>query len=82
MKLLEMHDAAVQKELLLLATAPTVDSSDEAVLSEARLPRLFALFRRWLFVGFAHDLLLELMVSRLAMLEKRHTGTHALMLDA
>ena len=34
-----------------------------------------------LFVGFAHNLLLESYVSRLAQLEKIHPGMHALTVD-
>eukprot|EP00965_Chrysotila_dentata_P004221 137109-Pleurochrysis_carterae.AAC.1 len=68
MKLFDMHDAAVQKELVLLAAASPADT--------------VASPRRWLFVGFADILFLESMVSPLAMLEKRHVGTHALMLDS
>jgi len=37
MKLSDMHDAAVQKELVLLATTPPADKPEKAVLSEAHI---------------------------------------------
>ena len=73
---------AVIRELLMLAVAPSGDTELSPVLTEDCTPLLFEQMRNRLFVGFAHNLALESMVSRLAMLEKRHPRTHALTLDA
>ena len=69
-------------ELLVLAVEPMGDTKTSPVLTAARTPLIFEQMCNWLFVGFAHNLALESMVSRLAMLEKRHPRTHALTLDA
>ena len=50
-------------------------------ISIAATPFPFRQLRDHLFEGFVHNLLLESLVSRLAMLEKRHPHTHALTLD-
>ena len=54
----------------------------DAVVGKEQTPLLYEKFCKWLFVGFAHNLLLECMVSRLTMLEKRHPHQHALKLNA
>ena len=47
-------------------------------LSSARTPLIHEALTGLLFVGFAHNLLLESYVSRLTQVEKQHPGTHAL----
>ena len=64
------------------AIAELVQVACGTTISAIATPHLFAKLRDNLFVGFAHNLLLESLVSRLAMLEKRHPHTHALTLDA
>ena len=76
-----MRRVHVVEELILLAGEPSGCTATSPVLSEERTPLLFDQMRMRLFVGFAHNLSLESMVSRLAMLEKRHPKTHALTLD-
>jgi hypothetical protein len=61
--------------LELRATAAGTSVSTEQTL------RLFVLLRDYLFIGFAHNLLLESTVSRLAMKEKQHPRTHAVKLN-
>jgi hypothetical protein len=50
-------------------------------VSTDQTPKLFGLLRDYLFIGFAHNLLLESTVSRLAMKEKQHPRTHAVKLN-
>jgi hypothetical protein len=80
-KVWRLEGAPLRKELLLLATVAAGETKANPVLSKARTPWLFAEMRDRVFVGFAHALLVESAVSRLAMLEKRHPRTHALTLD-
>ena len=83
-----MDRAAVVDELVLLATSPPAAQPEapkqwvDAVVGKEQTPLLYEKFCKWLFVGFAHNLLLECMVSRLTMLEKRHPHQHALKLNA
>ena len=72
----------VVQELLVLAVASSGDTKMSPVLEKNGTPLLFEQMCIRLFVRFAHNLALESMVSRLAMLEKRHPRTHALTLDA
>jgi hypothetical protein len=72
--------AAVVQELLLLATAAPRKTEIDPVLNSTETPLLFTKFISMLFVGFAHNLLLESYVSRLAQLEKIHPGMHPLTL--
>ena len=70
-----------KQELLTLAVEPAGDTAASPVLSQSRTPLIYGEMRTWLFVGFAHNLPLKSLVSRLAMLEKRHPKCHALTLD-
>ena len=67
-----LRQATGVQELLVLAVEPPGDTKESPVLTAARTPLIFLQMRNRLFVGFAHTLPLESMVSRLAMLEKRH----------
>lgn len=69
------------RELLLLATADERQTDIDPLLNAKETPRLFQKCISMLFVGFAHNLLLESYVSRLAQLEKIHPGMHALTVD-
>ena len=71
----------VLDELRLIATTAVATEGASSVVSKERTPLLFGQLRDRLFVGFAHNLFLESLVSRLSMLEKRHPRTHALTLD-
>jgi hypothetical protein len=76
-----LRSLAVVHELLLLATVPQRITEVNPVLSKTETPRLYTKFISMLFVGFAHNLLLESYVSRFAQLEKTHKGCHALTID-
>jgi len=69
----------VVKELVKLATAPSRDTAVDPVLSHQETPLLYHGMRR-LFVGFAHNLLLESLVSRLSNIEKVHPGMNSTLL--
>ena len=74
----------VLDELVVIATSPPpsrADGGPAPVLTKEGCPLLFRELRDRLFVGFSHNLFLESLVSRLAMLERRHPKTHAMMLD-
>ena len=73
-KLWGLREPAVTAELLAIA-------SGAKAMGQEQTPQLYVLERDWLFVGFAHNLLLESMVSRLAMIEKQHPRCSALTLD-
>jgi hypothetical protein len=73
-------DAAVKEELLLLATEPGGDIA-EPVFCVKRTPALFQRMASMLFVGFAHNLLIESDVSKLANIQKIHKGLGAEMTD-
>ena len=78
----ELNTPGVKAELLLLACTASGERRTEVnpLLSAAHTPLIFETFKGLLFVGFAHNLLLESYVSRLANLEKVHKGMHALTL--
>ena len=88
----ELDTAAVVDELIMLATDRRLEArlhgarlsglaSTAPLLSRARTPNLFNIFRGMLFVCFSHNLLLESYVSRMKRLERGHPGMHALTLD-
>ena len=68
-------------ELLLLATAPADLADGEHVFGKVRTPALHNTFIHALFVGFAHNLLLESYVSRKAEIERIHKGVGPEMLE-
>ncbi|MDC0526109.1 hypothetical protein OAO87_03825, partial [bacterium] len=57
--------------------AATRDTTVSPVLSLAQTPQLYVKFIPMLFVGFAHNLLLESYVSRLTQVRPRAPPTHA-----
>ena len=65
------------RELLLLATAPARDTKVNPILSRKETPLLHAKFVPLLFVGFAHNLRLESLVSVLGKLERAHPKANA-----
>jgi hypothetical protein len=71
----------VVDELLLLATAPADLADGEHVFGKVRTPALHNTFIHALFVGFAHNLLLESYVSRKAEIERIHKGVGPEMLE-
>ena len=64
-----------------LRTRPSVLTESDPLLSRARTPVVWNVFRGMLFVGFSHNLLLESYVSRMKNLERKHPGMHAMTLD-
>ena len=70
-------------ELLGLASCPVGADflEGEPALSVERTPRLHSMFVYMLFVGFAHNLLLESYVSRKSQLERIHLNVGAQTLD-
>ena len=74
-----LDESGALRELALLATAAPRDTSVNPVLSAQLTPRVHIKMRR-LFVGFAHGLLIESMVSRLATVERIHKRSHSLVL--
>ena len=70
----QLRSSTAIEDLLKVATGVAVSS--------AATPHLFDKLRANLFIGFAHNLLLESLVSRLAMLERQHPRAHALTLNA
>eukprot|EP00965_Chrysotila_dentata_P137398 4544838-Pleurochrysis_carterae.AAC.1 len=73
-----MERDSAKAELLRLATEPARASP---LLNSTDTPFFHDEAFRWLFVGFAYNLELESMVSRLTMLEHRHPKMHAITLD-
>ena len=65
---------AVERELLLLLTLPSQDTAKDPVFSMTKTPVLYNKFISILFVGFAHNLLVESYVSRVATVSKAHPG--------
>ena len=63
------------------AVGELVDIACGRPVSKADTPHLYGKLCDKLFVGFAHNLLLESLVSRLSMLERQHPHTHAITLD-
>ena len=80
-EIFELDHHRILSELALLATAAPRDTEKDPVLSDSLTPRLHAKFIPMLFVGLAHNLLLESYVSRMKWAEKRHPNMHALTLD-
>ena len=86
----ELDSAAVIDELLLLATErrlldrmrvrPSKLTESDPLLSRARTPAIWHIYRGMLFVGISHNLLVESFVSRMKRLERAHPNTHALTL--
>ena len=74
-----MDGPRAQRELAVLASTPQRVTSVNPALSAQLTPAVFGEMRR-LFVGFAHGLLIESMVSRLATVEKSHPRTHSIVL--
>ena len=66
---------AVKKELILLATARPQDTKTVPIFSMTDTPILYDKFIKLLFVGFAHNLLVESYVSRVSNIAKFHQGT-------
>ena len=71
-----------KKELILLAATPPRDIENDPLFSRAITPRLYELFIGLLFVGFAHNLLVESYVSRVSTISKVHKGIEPLALAA
>jgi hypothetical protein len=74
-----MDGPQAQRELAVLASTPQRVTSVNPALSSQLTPAVFGEMRR-LFVGFAHGLLIESMVSRLATVEKSHPRVHSIVL--
>ena len=70
-----LNTEAAIAELLVLATSPTAAGAE--TFGKLRTPTLFSRFIPMLFVGFAHNLILEQKVSVLGLLERVHPNTHA-----
>ena len=75
----EIEGDVVINELIELATAPP--SKADPVLSKARTCKLYIIFVYALFCGFAHNLVLESMVSRKSNIERIHLNVGPEMLD-
>ena len=74
--------ARIINELVGLAAEPPRPQHDPALHHHQRgTPALHTLFTHMLFVGFAHNLLLESYVSRKVQLERIHLNVGAEMLD-
>ena len=78
--------AALQGELILLAVTPPQDTSqdteEEPLFSRDKTPLLYEKFIGLLFVGFAHNLLVESYVSRVSTISKVHKGVEPMTLAA
>ena len=72
----------IKRELLLLATSPPQDTLESPLFSPSATPVLYSKFIKQLFVGFAHNLLVESYVSRVATVSKFHQGIDPLSLAA
>ena len=78
---LELKKKAITDELRLLASAPPGETALNPVLSLDRTPCLYAKFIPFLFVGFAHNLRIESLVSVLGKLERAHPKAHSQIID-
>ena len=74
--------AALQWELILLAVTPPRDTEEEPIFSTEKTPLLYEKFIGLLFVGFAHNLLVESYVSRVSTISKVHQGVEPMTLAA
>jgi hypothetical protein len=78
---LELKKAALTSELRLLASAPPGETALNPVLSLDRTPCLYTKFIPFLFVGFAHNLRIESLVSVLGKLERAHPKANSQLID-
>ena len=78
---LNLKKEQVTKELQLLASAPPGETALNPILSLDRTPCLFSKFIPLLFVGFAHNLRIESLVSVLGKLERAHPKANSQLLN-
>ena len=78
---LQLKKKAITDELRLLASAPPGETALNPVLSLDRTPCLYSKFIPFLFVGFAHNLRIESLVSVLGKLERAHPKAHSQLVD-
>ena len=78
---LELKTPAVLTELKRLATTPAGETAVNPVLSLERTPCMYSKFIPLLFVGFAHNLRIESLVSVLGKLERAHPNANSQVLD-
>lgn len=78
---LELKKAALTSELRLLASAPPGETTINPVLSLDRTPCLYTKYIPFLFVGFAHNLRIESLVSVLGKLERAHPKANSQLID-
>ena len=78
---LQLKKKAITDELRLLASAPPGETALNPVLSLDRTPCLYSKFIPFLFVGFAHNLRIESLVSVLGKLERAHPKAHSQLID-
>ena len=78
---LQLKKKALTDELRLLASAPPGETALNPVLSLDRTPCLYSKFIPLLFVGFAHNLRIESLVSVLGKLERAHPKAHSQLVD-
>ena len=78
---LQLKKKAITDELRLLASAPSGETALNPVLSLDRTPCLYSKFIPFLFVGFAHNLRIESLVSVLGKLERAHPKANSQLVD-
>ena len=78
---LELKKKVLTDELRLLASAPPGETALNPLLSLDRTPCLYTKFIPLLFVGFAHNLRIESLVSVLGKLERAHPKANSQLID-